>query len=228
MLTITLLLQVLPLALGAALSPTLLALQLVILTGGKGATVRAWALALGRMTSLAIITVGGASLLARLPDVNTGSLRHSPYAAAILAVGGLVLLAVAFREHRHPRDSHHTSRLTSRVIDAPAPALFAFGAGWMFVNASTLALYIPALHAITRSQAAEIGKLGVVTILFLLTSAAALLPPLAVTVFGDSVRPRLDAMQRWITAHGHSMSVAVTAGFGALLVVLAVVQMLRN
>lgn len=218
--SVSLILAILPLALGAAMSPTLLVLQLAILTGPDHPLRRAWALAIGRMLSLAIITLGGTSLLARLPDFNTGALKGSPYAAAILIAAGAVLLALAAWHWHKGAKPDKKPGMTSRLLKTPAPALFLFAAAWMFVNASTLALYIPALHAITRSTANIVGKGTALLILYLLTSAVVLVPPLLVTVFGDSIRPRLSQLQQWLERHSHTISLVVLGVFGVALLAL--------
>lgn len=232
--SVSLILSVLPLALGAAMSPTLLVLQLAILTGPYHPLQRAWALAIGRMLSLAVITFGGASLLARLPDFNTGFLTKSPYAGVIFLTAGVVLVALAgWHWHRGARRSgtdgdSDKKGMTSRLLRTPAPALFVFAAAWMFVNASTLALYIPALHNITRSSANIAGKGVALLLLYLLTSAVVLVPPLLVTVFGDSIRPRLKQLQEWLEKHSHTISLVVLGVFGVALIGLGIWNMVRR
>ncbi len=207
--------QLLPFAVGAALSPTLLVMQLVILTGDSRALSRAWSLAAGRMVSLLIITIGGASLLARLPDFDSG-LTASPEAGVILVVGGAVLLSLAIRSARRPASTSAPGR-AQRVIDAPPLSLFVLGAVWMLVNASTLALYIPGLHVVARSDVGEPARLAGVALLYLAAAAAALVPPLALTVFGDDIRPKLSQVQAWMERNGRTIGVVVSVVFGVAL-----------
>lgn len=206
-------LQVLPLALGAALSPAVFTVQMLVLSSGPGALRRAWALALGRMVALAAVSVGGVSLLAHLPDFRTG--QPSWPEAAIVAVAGVVLLAVAWREARaHQAASDRASRWSRGFADLPPAALFAFGAGWMLVNVSTLALYLPALHLITSSAAAVGVQALALAELFVLTSAVVLVPVLAVTLGGDRVRPWLDRVHDWVQRESRHITVWVCALLG--------------
>jgi len=212
--------QLLPLAVGAALSPTLLVMQLVILTGDARALTRAWALAAGRMASLLAITIGGASLLARLPDFDTG-LTASPAAGVILVVAGAVLLALAVRAVRRPAspDPSDSSGRAQRLIDAPPASLFVLGAAWMLINASTLALYIPGLHVVSRSDVSWPARLSGIAVLYLAAAAAALGPPLALSVFGETIRPRLERVQAWMERNGRTIGLVVSVVFGVAMCV---------
>ena len=98
---LSLFLQVLPLALGAAVSPTFLAMQVVVLTSpAPGALRRGWALALGSMSMLLLISVGGVSLASALPPLQVNG--PTWVEAVILAGGGSALLAVALRVQSRP------------------------------------------------------------------------------------------------------------------------------
>lgn len=216
-----LMLQVLPLALGAAMSPTLVIIQAMLLTGSDHPLRRSWAFAIGRVVSMAVITLGGASLLALLPDFNTGALVASPYAAAIFAAGGVVLLFESWRHYRRGPDPEHKG-LAYRMVDLPTAVLALVSAAWVFVNASTLAMYLPALHVITRSDASEVIKALTLTMLLLITTAAAWVPPLLVTVRGQTMAPRLASVQHWLERHGHAISIVVTSVFGVLLLALGI------
>lgn len=224
MAAIGLFVQLLPLALGAALSPSLLVLQLALLTRRGDALGRAWALAAGRMLSLAVITVGGTSLLARLPDFGRGW-RASQAAGVILLVAGVVLVALAWRERRRGPRATPTGRL-DRFLDAPPATLFVFGAAWMFVNASTLALYVPAMHVVSRAEVDWAVRAVALVFLFLAASAAALVPPLMVSLEGPSVRPQLARVQRWMTDNGHRITIGVTLVFGIVLAAVGVGNLL--
>src|ERR1700733_7744995 len=61
-----LLASVLPLALGAAISPTLLALQLLVLAGPTRRLARAWSLTAGSAVVLALYAVAGAPVLRQI------------------------------------------------------------------------------------------------------------------------------------------------------------------
>ena len=214
-----LLAQVLPLALGAAMSPTFLAMQVVVLTSGTpGALRRGWALAAGSVTTLLVISLGGYSVLSSLPDFGTG--RPSAVEAVIFALAGTALLITGAVVYRRPRD--HEDSALHRVVDAGPPVLFAIGAARLAVNATTLALYIPALHLIANSTAGSWAKVLAFLLLFCLTELAVVGPVLAVTVMGARATPVLTGVHGAIQRHSRVLSVGTCVLFGLLLLAAAV------
>jgi len=119
-----LLVQVLPLALGAAVSPTVLTVQIVLMADGSPGLARAWGLAIGRTTALAVLCVGGVGLLNLLPDVNTGG---PSLAEGLISLGaGLALGVMALIQWRRPRAPSafplwHCSSLRSMWSRVPLP-----------------------------------------------------------------------------------------------------------
>lgn len=217
---LSLLAAVLPLALGAALSPTFLLMQVVVLTAGPGSLARGWALALGSMTMLSVISLGGLSLLARLPDFASG-VPSLAEAVILMAAGGFLLGFGIVRWRRPPHPRPGRSRF-AEVVDARPPVLFGVGALRMATNASTLALYIPALHAITHASAPLAAKVLSFAILFLLTETAVLAPVLAVTIRGDAAKPYLNRIHDYIEAHEQVMVIVASLGFGAVMVAIGI------
>jgi hypothetical protein len=215
---LSLFLQVLPLALGAAMSPTFLAMQMAVLTSpAPGALRRGWALALGSMGMLLVLSFGGLSLLAQLPDVSTGAPSWAQ--AVILAACGIALLGVGLWERGRPV-KHHDG-LLARLVDARPPLLFAIGAMRLLTNASTLALYIPALHVITQSTVGVSGKALAFLMLFVITEAAVLVPVLAVTAMGDRATPWLASMRQTLERHSRTATIGLCFGLGVVLLVVA-------
>ena len=214
--TVSLFLQVLPLALGAAFSPTFLAMQVVVLTSpAPGAVRRGWALAAGSMVALLLVSFGGLSLLASLPDFQTGQPSYPQ--AIIFTLAGAALLVVALvLSRRRPQRRH--SKLMSSVGDARPPLLFAIGALRLLVNATTLALYIPALHAITHSTVDVAAKALVFLMLFAITEIAVVGPVLAVTLLGDRAKPALTGIHEAIDKHSRALTIWTCVGFGVVLV----------
>jgi hypothetical protein len=218
--SIALLVNVIPLALGAAMSPTVLTAEILILSGGPGSLKRGWALAAGRM--LALFTMGffGLQLLALLPDFSTG--EPSTFEAALFIMAGVVLLAISYLEWRRRHRPAKPSKIMEDLVEARPIYIFLFGLGWMFVNISTLALYIPALHVITSSATNDVVKIIVFLILYLITSAVVLVPVLAVTFFGQRAKHGLTQVHDWVDGHSHLIVIVVSGIFGVGLIVAGV------
>lgn len=215
---LSLFLQVLPLALGAAMSPTFLAMQIVVLTSpAPGALRRGWALAAGSMSMLLLISFGGVSLLSAIPQLHTDGPTWTQ--AVIMAVAGVALLFVARQVKRRPRG--HKDSILEKLVDAKPPFIFAAGAARLATNASTLALYIPALHIITSSTVDDIAKGLAFLLLFLLTELAVLGPVVAVTIAGEGAKPVLTRIHDRIDEYSKPVTVLTCAGFGVALLGLA-------
>lgn len=108
----------------------------------------------------------------------------------------------------------------AEIARAPLAAVFAVGAARLAINASTLALYIPAPHAITHSAAGLGAKAACFLMLFLLTEAAVLVPVVAVTVRGEAAKPMLAKIHDVIEAQESRMVIWLALGFGGALLLV--------
>ena len=214
-----LLVSVLPLAIGAAVSPTLVALQLLVLTGATKPVARAWALALGSALVLAAFSVLGLTVLNRLHPAEHG--HHSVRGAVIMFVAAGLLAALAVRSiARRPTSAEQqTSHTAERLANAPTAWFVGVGALGMVVNFSTLLLFLPALHEITRSSVDVTERSVAFALLFVITLLPVLLPVGLVTVMGPRADPALSATHRFVAAHARQIGVVIEAAFAVYLVV---------
>ncbi len=212
-----LLASVLPLAVGAAISPTLLALQLLVLSGADPLP-RAWALVLGSALVLGAFSVLGLTVLGRLhPAHRHGSLRD---AVVMFGAGALLAVLAARSLLRRPMPAEqHTSRTAQRLATAPTVWFVGVGAVGMVVNFSTLLLVLPALHEIARSPAALADRTAAFALLYVITLLPVLLPVGLVTVLGARAAPALDATHRFVAGHARQIGITVEVVFAAYLIV---------
>lgn len=212
-----LLVSVLPLALGAAISPTLLALQLLVLTGSAKPLARAWALAAGSAAVLALFSLLGLTVLNHLHPAEHH--HRSVRGAVIMFIAAGLLAALAIRTIRRspmPADQH-ASRTASRLQTAPTYWFLGVGAVGMVLNFSTLVLFLPALHEITRSAASVLARSVAFAVLFVITLAPVIGPALTVTILGDRAAPALDRTHRFVTKHSRQIGVAIEVVFAVYL-----------
>ena len=212
-----LLAAVLPLALGAAVSPTLLALQLLVLSGSTRRLLRAWTLAAGSAIVLALYTVLGATVLKGL---HAASKPHPSLRAAIVdfvCAGLLVALAIRSRLRRPTAGEQQESRTAARLGNASLPWYLLVGAVGMLTNFSTLVLYLPALHEIERSPVGAPGKAGVAVVLYAITLLPVWLPVAAATVMGRRADPALDRLHDLVGAHTRQIAVTIELVFAGYL-----------
>jgi hypothetical protein len=214
-----LLASVLPLAIGAAVSPTLVALQLLVLTGTTKPLARAWALALGSALVLAAFSLLGLTVLNHLHPARHG--HHSWRGAVIMfvAAGLLGVLAVRSIVRRPTSAEQQASHTADRLATAPTAWFVGVGALGMVVNFSTLLLFLPALHEITRSSVDVAGRSVAFALLFVITLLPVLLPVGLVTVMGPRADPALAAAHRFVSRHARQIGVVIEVFFAVYLAI---------
>jgi len=212
-----LLASVLPLAIGAAISPTLLTLQLVVLTGATKPLARAWVVAVGSALVLATYSVLGLTVLQHLHPAKLG--HHSLRGAIIMFVAGGLMMVLAVRSllRRPTPAEQQKSRTASRLETAPFWFL-GVGAVGMVVNFSTLVLFLPALHEITRSTVGLLDRSVMFGFLYIITLLPVLIPVGLVTILGDRADPVLDATHTFVTRHARHIGVVIEVVFAVYLV----------
>jgi hypothetical protein len=216
-----LLVAVLPLALGAAVSPTLLALQLVVLSGPAHRLARAWSLALG-----ATLVLGAFSFLCltALQLVQPHHALKSATDAAVLITSGVLLgaLAVRSRIRRPTPGENHSSKAAGRLTTAATPWFIGVGALGMVVNFSTLLRVLPAIHEITRSNAPTPDKVAAFTMMYLIVLLPVLVPVVFASVLGRRADGPLDATHRWVGRNARTIGTVIEAAFAVYLLVKGV------
>ena len=218
----SLLAQVVPLAAGAAVSPGLLALQMLNLSRPSGGMARAWSVLAGAAAVVLAVSVGALFVTVSLGDLG----RDQTLRAVIRLVAAVVLVGVAVYELLHPAQGPRKPADTG----APEPGerrhgpvyVASAGLGAALV-APNMALYLPAAHEIARSTVSAPGKV----VAFAVAAGVALLPvagpPLLVTVLGDRVRPALEALNGFVTRNSRVVTIVACLGFAVYLTVTGIV-----
>jgi threonine/homoserine/homoserine lactone efflux protein len=197
--------QVVPLALAAAISPVLFLLQLNTLTGPR-ALARGSALTAGA----GIVLIVGSTLGVALGG--TGFSTRDTLQAVINIVFGVLLLAVGLRALLRPPKPKEPEPEEQRP--ASLGHSFLAGAGGMATNVTTFALYIPALALIAGSQL-PLGQRGLAGLTILLVTLSVVWFPLlvAAVVPGASTR-LLPTLGRWMNHNNRWIQVVLGFGFG--------------
>jgi hypothetical protein len=217
-----LLASVLPLAVGAAISPTLLALQLLVLTGPTRPLARAWALAAGAALVLGIVSVLGLTVLDHLHPNRHGHPSLRDAVIMFVAAGLLAGLAVRSLARRPTPAEQQKTRTAGRLEHASTVWFVGVGALGMVVNFSTLVLFVPALHEITRSDVGTAGRSVVFAVLCVITLLPVLAPVAAVSLLGRRAEPALVATHAFVTRHARQIGIVIEVVFAVYLVVRGV------
>jgi hypothetical protein len=196
--------DVVPLALGAAISPVLFLLQLNALTGTRPIA-RGSALTAGA----AIVLIVGSTVGVLLGG--TGFSERETLQAVINIVFGVLLLAVGLRALLRPAKPKPTE---SDAGPKSVRSAFLAGAGGMATNVTTFALYIPALALIAGSNL-PLGQRGLAGLIILLITLMVAWVPLLLAVVIPSVSDRLlPALGNWMNANSRWIQVVLCFGFG--------------
>lgn len=212
-----LLLQVLPLALGAAVSPTAFVVELLILSGRRSPRPRAWAYVLGFTAVLVLAVALFLTVLHRTAQA-TGA---APSTTSRIVDGGaallLALVGVRALVPRATPGERHQSRVAAKVASAGPGLYVGVGAVTMLVNFSTLILLAPACHDISRSDADTATKAAAVVLLVVVAALPVLLPIVMVTVLGPRGDAVLQRTNGFVGRHARAINAGVCFVLAALL-----------
>jgi hypothetical protein len=203
---------VVPLALGAAVTPTIVAAQLVSLAGRTRPVARAWALAGG----CALVLLAESGLALTLAQSTGGSDSPSRAGGIVKLVAAALLLALAVRAWRR-RGAAEAAPKPAKEERPRLGRSFVLGCGLMATNFSSLVLYFPAMHEIGISDASTAARIVAFLLLFTITLLPATAPPVVVTAVGERARRPLDAMSAFFTRHRQTIAATLCLGFALLL-----------
>jgi cytochrome c biogenesis protein CcdA len=200
--------QIIPLALAAAISPVIFLLQVNTLTGPRPIA-RGSALTAGAAIVLIVVSAIGVAL------GGTGFSSRDSLQAILNIVLGALLVAVGLRallRPPKPKPSEQDAKPTS------IGRSFLTGAGGMASNVTTFALYIPALALIAGSELG-LGKRGIAALIILAITLMLAWVPLVLAAAVPGVPSRLlPALGEWMTRNNRWIQVVLGFGFGIWLV----------
>lgn len=208
-----LLTEVLPFALGAAISPLLLMVATLALASPPQAKAKAWAVVAG--AGLVLVAYSALFLIAgrRLP-------KHRPPNVAdgiIFLTCALLLVLLALRQLRRRHAATPGPSGLAKLGQARPSAFAKAGLLAMAANFSSLALYLPGLRMVQRAHTAGTTQFAALAVLFLLTMAPCLLPVLTASLLGHRADRPLASVNRFVGDHAGDITIAIALVFAALL-----------
>ena len=212
----SLLLQLLPLALGAAVSPTLLMVEVLALSTRTAALLRGWLVAAG-----ATLALGAYVALGLLAGAGISG-RHRPHHAIDASIDLLAALLLAWlllHQWIARRRGRTGTSLSERLDDASSKTFFIAGLLLMCTNFSTLILVMPALRLITRSELVLGDRSLAVALLMAIALMPVLLPVGLVSALGKRAQPALDGLNRVVSRWSYQISLALELIFLAYFLV---------
>ena len=208
--------KVIPLSIGAAFSPTVLALELLILSG-KRSKGRSTAFIGGVLVVFAVLTALGLAI----SHTTSASPVQETITKTVDVVAGVLLLLLALATVLRSLVHDSVAPVDGEAKDAKDPGLlsaFLLGLAIMVSNFSTILLYVPAMRSISASTVSTGDKVVAIALAFLITAAPILLIYGFAIVFPKFATPPLNKLRSWINRHQKVIGISVEVIFGVYLV----------
>lgn len=216
----------LTLALGAAVSPGLFAIVLLILASDDRPRARAWFYLLGVGTVIVLSTFVGIVGVRRAQEALTGV--PLPLSVAVRVAATMALLVLGWRTLRPttPGSPAQHPGLETRLRTARPPIFYILGVATMLTNWSTLLLYLGALEVVNASATSTAVRGFASCVVFLITVGPLLLPVVAVTLLGHRSERILARLGQVVGRHANQLISAIYFLIAALVAVSAVQELL--
>jgi hypothetical protein len=210
--------HMLPVAFGAAISPVVLIVNVLLLSGRSRPIARASAYAIG----CAIIIVGFG--IAGVTIIKGVSTAPREVAAVIhLAVGTISLAFAARAAIRGPSPPPKEEVAPAEDRDKPTWTFVLAGLGAMGINMTTLTMFLSICAEIVRApldNGQEAIALGIADVIILLPVWG---PLLLAVVAPEVARRMFGPLNDFLTRHKWAIEITVPGGFGIYLLTLGIV-----
>ena len=221
----SLLIQIIPLALGAAVSPTALMGIILLLSISKKPKLQGFGYYVGAIVLIIIVVLLGVLLGV---GITSTSAKPNPFLAGIDVLFGIILLVFGIRRLFQSQKS--PNRLFQGE-DKPELSLvsfikgFTFGFGMFLINFSTTIIVLEAAKEIGASSVDFTGKLIVVIILIILTLLVCEIPLLMYLLFPQKANNILSKVNIWMQRNGHYLMGVVILVIGVYLIWLGLLRL---
>lgn len=197
---IDLLVRVIPMGIGAAFTPSLLALQILTASAPRWFA-RTLAFASGSASAFLIACAALYFGFAQLPEHKAPEPNNVGGWVWLLAT--LVLAGMAiwlFIPHRDLSEKMERG-LTSRIGNAHLITFFSVAFALSIKDITSFALIVPAMHDVAAAQVDWLLKLGTVGIIWVLALFPVMLPPAWRLLRGDAAKADLAVLYRFTMDH---------------------------
>lgn len=222
--TTTLIAQIMPLALGAAVSPTALMGIILLLSMSKKPKLQGFGYYIGAIVLILIVVVIGISLGTAVTATTS---QPNPILAWFDVIVGILLLILGFKRLSQPQKSP-TKRFGEGKLGSNIGMLikgFTFGFVMFLINFSTTILVLEAGKVIGTSSADAVGKIIVIILLMIITLLVCEIPLLIYLIFPKKANNVLSKVEAWMQKYGHYLMAAVIIVIGIYLVYIGILKL---
>lgn len=211
---------ILPYALGAAISPLLLTVEIIILAGGVRPKRRAWLYAAGAAV-VAVVFIALAALVFRGLNVAEGA--PPPLERGVEGMAALVLGALALKSFlpAHSSEDDKPTKLHDWMQHGKDRTFFLIGMIMMATNLSSIVILIPGIHSIEAQRPGLLPAFLALSVAFALLMLPALLPVGLATALGHRADAFLHQLNVFVTKHSRTITGLLCAGIAIYLLVSA-------
>jgi len=222
---LTLLIQIMPLALGAAISPTALMGIILLLSISKRPKLQGFGYYFGAIILILMVIVLGTILSA---GVNSTSPKSTPMLAGIDIVFGILLLVLGIKRI-FQSENVHKQRFQGIGKKSSNLKIFmeglSFGFGMFLINFSTTIIILEAAKEIAISQVDLMGKLIIVIILMFITLIVCEIPLGLYLLFPEKANNILSNVNKWMQKNGHYLMGVVILVIGIYILWMGLVKL---
>ncbi len=206
-------LHILPLLVGAAISPVATIGMIAVLTTKDSPKLKGVTYLIGATIPLLVIGIPGIFLFANIQFKPA----NSNVSSTVDLVAGLLLLALAVKNFLKKPSSKPTKKAKSHNQLGLGKSLV-LGTGLMITNFSTIVLFLPAVKDIATSSLDDIEKLSVLFMSIPVVMTMIALPLIIATLFPNSSKGLLEKLRLFMTRHNRLIIQVMLLVFGVYLV----------
>ncbi len=220
-----LLTNILPLALGAAISPTALMGIIILLSISNRPKIQGFGYYIGALILIIIVVVFGILLGAGITSVTP---KPNPILDLIDILLGIILLFVGIKRIFQSQKS--PTRLLHGDVKSESNLVYfikgvSYGFGLFLINFSTSIIVLEAGKEIGASSVDLIGKLTVVIILTIITLLVCEVPLLMYLTYPEKANNILSKVNKWMQTNGHILMGVVILVIGLYLIWIGLIRL---
>ncbi len=210
--------EILPLAIGIAISPLPIIAVILMLTTPKARTngpafLGGWLLGLVVVAGVVLVVTDAAGAAA--------SSDRSRIVSSVVVVLGLVLLVLAWRQYKGrpgPGEETPAPKWMKALDGFTATRSLSVGALFSGVKPKNLILTAAAAASIAQSGIAGVQQVAVLLVLLLVASVGIIVPVGVYFAMGDRAEPLLDGWKTWLSANNATVMIVLFLVFGVVLI----------